>query len=52
MKVLHVKDKKVAKKMVSKLVKKGMIVAQVDQIKDINKDLAKKADIVIVTSES
>ncbi len=52
MKVLQVKDRKVAQKMVSKLLKKGMVVAQVSQIRDVNKELIKKADVVIVTPEN
>jgi|GEM_PF-1171489 hypothetical protein len=51
MKVLKVKDKKVAKRLTDRLLKKGMVVAQTEREEDIKKDFSKKADVVIVLSE-
>ncbi|MFN4319590.1 MAG: hypothetical protein ACK4FY_03790 [Aquificaceae bacterium] len=51
MKVLKVKDKKVAKRLTDRLLKKGMIVAQAEREEDIKKELSKKVDVVIVLSE-
>ncbi|MFN3471932.1 MAG: hypothetical protein ACK4LT_01760 [Aquificaceae bacterium] len=51
MKVLKVRDKKVAKRLTDRLLKKGMIVAQAEREEDIKKELSKKVDVVIVLSE-
>ncbi len=49
MKIVQVKDKRVAKKMASKLVSKGLVVAQVSSAEDINKPMVRKAHVVIVS---
>ncbi|MEJ7553114.1 MAG: hypothetical protein WKI49_06305 [Aquificaceae bacterium] len=51
MKVLSVKDKKVARRLTDRLLKKGLVVAQVEKEEDLKKDLSKKADVVILLSE-
>ncbi len=51
MKVLSVKDKKVARSLTDRLLKKGLVVAQVEKEEDLKKDLSKKADVVILLSE-
>ncbi len=51
MKVLSVKDKKVAKRLTDRLLKKGLVVAQAEKAEDLKKELPKKADVVIVLSE-
>ena len=40
MKVLKVKDKKVAKRLTDRLLKKGMVVAQTERDEDIKKDFS------------
>ncbi len=44
--MIKVKDKKVVKKMVSKLIGKRLVVAQVSNLEDMNKPMVRKADIV------
>ncbi len=51
MKVLSVKDKKVARRLTDRLLKKGLVVAQVEKEEELKKDLSKKADVVILLSE-
>ncbi len=51
MKVLKVKDEKVAKRLTYRLLKKGLVVAQAEREEDLNRDFSKKADVVIVLSE-
>ncbi|WPM31976.1 hypothetical protein IAE16_09145 [Hydrogenobacter sp. T-2] len=51
MKVLSVKDKKVAKRLTDRLLKKGLVVAQAEKEEDLKKDLPRKADVVILLSE-
>ncbi|MEN3028851.1 MAG: hypothetical protein ABDH29_06520 [Aquificaceae bacterium] len=51
MKVLTLKDKKVAKKLTERLLKKGLVVAQVEKEEELEKSLPKKADVVILLSE-
>ncbi|WP_173833552.1 hypothetical protein [Pampinifervens florentissimum] len=51
MKVLSVKDKKVARRLTDRLLKKGLVVAQAEKEEDLKKDLSKKADVVILFSE-
>jgi len=51
MKVLSVKNKKVARRLTDRLLKKGLVVAQVEKEEDLKKDLSKKADVVILLSE-
>ena len=51
MKVLSVKDKKVARRLTDRLLKKGLVVAQVEKEEDLKKYLSKKADVVILLSE-
>lgn len=51
MRVLSVKDKKVAKRLTDRLLKKGLVVAQAEKEEDLKKDLSKKADVVILLSE-
>ncbi len=51
MKVLSVKDKKVARKLTERLLKKGLVVAQAEKEEDLKKDMPKKADVVILLSE-
>ena len=48
MRVLRVKDEKRAKKLSERLLKKGYIVAVADREEEVKKELAKKADVVIV----
>ncbi|MFZ8786780.1 hypothetical protein [Thermocrinis sp.] len=48
MRVLKVKDEKRAKKLSERLLKKGYIVAVADREEEVKKELAKKADVVIV----
>ncbi|MCS7171396.1 MAG: hypothetical protein N3D14_04805 [Aquificaceae bacterium] len=50
-KVLSVKDRKVAKRLTDRLLKRGLVVAQVEGKEDLEKDLPKKADVVIMLSE-
>ncbi|MCS6957714.1 MAG: hypothetical protein RMK75_04560 [Aquificaceae bacterium] len=52
MKVVNVKDRKVASKLTERLLKKGLVVAQVERGEDLKKELPKKADVVIVLSQS
>lgn len=52
MKVLKVKNKKAAKELTDRLVKKGLVVAQVESKEELTKNFPKKADVVIVVSES
>ncbi|MCS7277500.1 MAG: hypothetical protein RMI50_03340 [Aquificaceae bacterium] len=52
MKVVKVKDRKVASKLTERLLKKGLVVAQVERGEDLKKELPKKADVVIVLSQS
>ncbi len=51
MKVLNVKDKRVAKRLTDRLLKKGLVVAQAEREEDLKKDLPRKVDVVIVLSE-
>lgn len=51
MKVLNVKDRKVARRLTERLVKKGLVVAQAEKEEDLKKDFPRKADVVIVLSE-
>ncbi len=51
MKVLKIKDKRVAKSLTHRLLKRGMVVAQAEREEDIKKDFSKKADVIIVLSE-
>ncbi len=51
MKVLSVKDKKVARRLTDRLLKKGLVVAQAEKEEDLKKDMPKKADVVILLSE-
>jgi DNA-binding response OmpR family regulator len=48
MKVLKVKNEEKAKKLSERLLKKGYIVAVADREEEVKKELAKKADIVLV----
>jgi len=48
MRVLRIKDKKRAKKLSERFLKKGYIVAVVDREEDVKKPLAKRADIVLL----
>lgn len=52
MKVLEVKNRKVAQRLTERLIKRGKVVAQVEELKDLNKELAKKANVVIVVKNS
>lgn len=51
MKVLSVKDRKVAKRLADRLIKKGLVVAQAEKEEDLKKEFPKKADVLIVLSE-
>lgn len=51
MKVLSVKDRRVAKKLTERLLRKGLVVAQAEGEEDLKKDFPRKADVVIVLSE-
>jgi DNA-binding response OmpR family regulator len=48
MRVLRIKDEKRARKLSERLLRKGYIVAVADREEEVNKPLAKKADIVLV----
>jgi 5,10-methylene-tetrahydrofolate dehydrogenase/methenyl tetrahydrofolate cyclohydrolase len=48
MRVLKVRDRGRAKKLSERLLKKGYIVAVADREEEVKKELAKKADVVIV----
>lgn len=48
MKVLKIKDKERAKRLSERLLKKGYVVAVADREEEVRKDLARKADVVIV----
>ncbi len=48
MRVLRLKGEKRAKKLSERLLKKGYIVAVADREEDVKKELAKRADVVIV----
>jgi uncharacterized protein YbjT (DUF2867 family) len=48
MKVLKIKDKERAKRLSERLLKKGYVVAVANREEEVKKDLAKKADVVIV----
>lgn len=52
MRVLNVKDRKVAKRLTERLIKKGLVVAEAEREEDLKKELSKKADVVIVVSDS
>lgn len=52
MKVIEVKNRKVAKKLTDRLLRKGMVVAQVDKKEDVSKKVLSRADVLIVLSES
>lgn len=52
MRVLSVKDRKVAKRLTERLIKKGLVVAEAEREEDLKKELSKKADVVIVVSDS
>lgn len=47
MKVLKVNDRKVAEKLRMRLLRKGMVVAEVYKEDDLKKDFVKKANIVL-----
>jgi hypothetical protein len=48
MRVLKIKDKGKAKRLSERLLRKGYIVAVADREEDVKRELAKKADIVLV----
>jgi len=50
MRVLKVKDEKVARRLSQRLLKKGYVLAVVDREEDVKKSLVKKADVVIVVA--
>ncbi len=50
MKVLEVKDRKTARRLTEKLLKKKLVVAEAQSVKELNKELAKKANVVLVVS--
>ncbi|RMH05541.1 MAG: hypothetical protein D6699_03345 [Aquificota bacterium] len=52
MRLLEVKNKKVAQRLADRLIKKGKVVAQVEEVKELNKELVKKANVVIVVRNS
>lgn len=47
MKVLKVNDKRVAKRLCLRLLRKGMVVAEVHKEDDLKKDFVKKANVVL-----
>lgn len=51
MKVLNVKDRKVASKLADRLVKKGLVVAQAEHEEELKKTFPRKADVVILVSD-
>ena len=51
MKVLKVKDRRVAKRLTDRLLKKGLIVAQAEREEDIKKNFSRKAHVVLLVSE-
>ncbi|RMH80749.1 MAG: hypothetical protein D6674_02545 [Acidobacteria bacterium] len=52
MKVIEVKNGKVAKRLTNRLLRKGMVVAQADKREDVNKRVVSRVDVLIVLSES
>jgi hypothetical protein len=48
MRVLKIKDKKRAKRLEERLLRKGYVVAVADREEEVKKNWARKADIVIV----
>jgi hypothetical protein len=48
MKVLKVKNEKRARRLSDLLLRKGYVIAVVDREEEVKKELAKKADIVLV----
>lgn len=52
MRIVSVKDRKVAKKLTERLIKKGLVVAQAEKEEDLKKEISKKADVIIVLSDS
>ena len=52
MKVLKVKDKRVAKSLSDRLLKKGLVVAYAEREEDLKKAFSKKAHVVLLVSES
>jgi len=50
MRVLKVKDEKVARRLSQRLLKKGYVLAVVDRGEDVKKSLVKKVDVVIVVA--
>lgn len=51
MKVLKVKDRRVAKRLTDRLLRKGLIVAQAEREEDLRKGFSKKAHVVLLVSE-
>jgi hypothetical protein len=47
MKVLKVNDKRVAKKLRLRLLRRGIVVAEVNREDDLKKDFVKKAHVVL-----
>ena len=48
MRVLKIKDEKKANKLSERLLRKGYVIAVVDREEDVKKELANKADVVII----
>ncbi|MFN3813561.1 MAG: hypothetical protein ACK4SM_02940 [Aquificaceae bacterium] len=48
MKVIDVRDERVAKRLIGKLLKKRMIVAQVQDPQELKHDVIKKVDVVVL----
>jgi len=48
MRVLKIKDEKKARRLSERLLKKGYVVAIADREEEVKRELAKKADVVIV----
>ncbi|WP_340695048.1 hypothetical protein [Hydrogenobacter thermophilus] len=47
MKILKVDNRRIAEKLRTRLLKRGMIVAEISKREDLYKDFVKKADIVL-----
>ncbi len=48
MKVINVRDEMVAKRLIGKLLKKRMVVAQVQDPQELKAQIIKKADVVVL----
>ena len=51
MKVVEVKNKRVAQRLIKRLLKKGLVVAEVNSLEETKKGMIKRANVVIVSAD-